>query len=176
MIIKDHKGPSLCFERDTRLMAAQASSVATFREGDSNIIDAWQARAARECTRLAVSHLGGMVRASSLPTLGRTSERFGGYRGDDALFWTLSLVSDVLKYQHFSRRDCPMPDMLHQGNKEETKAQSTIIASTSPEGSLLECLDIAALVEVLSTVSLELSSNSVDIILKWLEATQVRAL
>lgn len=69
-----------------------------------------------------------------------------------------------------------MPDMLNQGNSEETKAQSATIASTSPEGSLLGCLDIAALAEVLSNMSLEFISNSVDVTLKWLEVTQVRAL
>lgn len=69
-----------------------------------------------------------------------------------------------------------MSDMLHQGNSEETKAQSMTFASTSPERSLLECLDIAALVEELSNISLELSSSSVDVTLKWLEVTQVRAL
>ena len=160
--------------------------------------DARRAVAAEECADMCAGYLVGIVRAASGSTLGRANGQGcstcdpccpspeASDRGDvgksDVVYWSLSLVSDVLKmrHQHFPGRGWAIPAEWERERCEEiaasAAAQSATCASTGPTGSVPGHLDVAGLAEALSELPLERGASSVDVALRWLETTQASAL
>lgn len=134
-----------------------------------NNVEAGYSMAANACAEIAVVYLHRILQAATnilrKKIAGRTGERcceVEGLGAADAVFWVLSLVSDVLK--HFFKREwtCGVAS-------DSTTAKESITTGASS----LENLELASLAAVVASIPIERGSGMVDVALKWLEVVQV---
>lgn len=157
--------------------------------------------AAQACAGLATPYLGKMVRVASVLMLEDLSgNNFPGctggcHGGADAVFWVLSLLSDVLKHlrkMEWGRRVSVAPSSRKSGSDDETEATSVsreaskAVSAAGSEGGggtnawgvsnevVPNELGLADLVEAFSAVPVGRRLGTPDVALKWLEVAQVQ--
>ncbi|CAM9492111.1 unnamed protein product [Ectocarpus sp. 13 AM-2016] len=143
----------------------------------------WKKIAAQACAREASTYLVRMVEAATALMLGgrngavSSEDVEGSLGGADAVFWVLSLVSDILKClrKRFWRFGDPS-SIVRCKRKRDGDAGRPETASDLPPSTtavVSEQLDVPGLAEVVLAVPVGSGMDSMDIELKWVEVTQL---
>ncbi|CAM9334702.1 unnamed protein product [Ectocarpus sp. 4 AP-2014] len=143
----------------------------------------WKKIAAQACAREATTYLIGMVEAATALMQGgrngaaSSEDVEGSLGGADAGFWVLSLVSDILKcLRKRSWRFGDPSSIVRCKRKRDGDAGRPETASDLPLSTttvVSEQLDVPGLAEVVPAVPVGSGMDSMDIVLKWVEVTQL---
>lgn len=193
-IFKSERGAS----HPERTNHAKASEIASRQRDSENAVVEWENDAVQACARAANGYLGKMVQAATaLKARGQSGDPnadrdTGSLNAEDAGYWVLSLLSDMLKYLRKEKWSCGGSSLTTGCKRQrDAPARREIVAASLPSSAALAeamdapevgegdspglVVDFSSLAKVVAGYPLGRCEGAMDVALKWLEVTKASA-
>ncbi len=193
-VFKSERGAS----HPERTNRPSASEVASVQRDSKNAAFEWESDAVQACARATGCYLGRMVQAATaLKARGESGDPnvdhvSGSLTAEDAGYWVLALLSDMLKYLRKEKWSCGGSSLATRcKRRRDAQARGREVSASLPssdaraeaidapdigeDGSSGLVVNFSSLAKVVAGYPLGRSKGAMDVALKWLEVTKVGA-